>query len=68
MITKQKALLASAKSQEEEQMEVTDECNQLVHDTLIMRIRYERFGVMKTHLEKILFDNKGLSLAKADAL
>ena len=47
-------MLASAKAQESEQMEVSEECNQLVHDCLIMRIRFERFGAMKAHLEKIL--------------
>ena len=47
-------------------MEVTDECNKLVHETLIMRIRHERFGAMKAHLEKILFDNKDMSKVKTD--
>ena len=45
-------------------MEVTDECNQLVHDTLIMKIRFERFSAMKSHLDKILLDSKDLSKAK----
>ena len=47
-------------------MEITDECDNLAIDTLIMRIRYERFGAMKAHFEKILFDNKDMSKVKTD--
>ena len=50
-------------------MEVDDECNQLAHDVLIMRIRYERFFNMKCHLDKIILDSKdlkGLKLAETE--